>query len=218
MEYGGAIVFICGCMYSGKTSELLRRVRRFEIARRKVQVFKSHRDTRYYDNAVTSHGGLRTNAIKVSPSVDEPHRTSSKELVNLIEPDSDVIAIDEIQFYDEDIVQVCDDLANSGKLVIVAGLTLDFRGEPFGEHTLYLLAKADELVKLSAVCIVCGRPASMTQRLVNGQPAKWTDPIYMEDNKDTYQAVCRKHHQIDRPPDDQISESYLVLPKSPETW
>jgi len=128
--------------------------------------------------------------------------------------DFDVIAIDEIHYFDDGIVQVCNDLANSGKIIIIAGLHIDFRGEAFGNHITFLLATADELVLLEAICAICGKPAKRHQRLVKGQPAKWTDPIFVEDRSVTYQAVCRKHHRIELPLGDQISEGYFVVPKT----
>lgn len=212
---GGSLEFICGCMYSGKTEELLRRARLEMIGRRKVQLFKSHRDLRFSKEKIQSHDGKSIDALIVSPSLYEPHRSSSKDLVERIAPDVDTIAIDEIQFFDDNIVEVCSQLANKGKKVITAGLTLDFRGEPFGHHILSLLAKADYITKLHAVCIVCGDDATMTQRLVDNKPAKWTDPIYMFGGHDVYQAVCRQHHVIERPLTEDIRKHYEVLQKPP---
>jgi thymidine kinase len=203
----GSLEVICGCMYSGKTEELIRRVKREEIAKRKIQVFKSHLDTRYSLESIQTHNGNRISAHQVPLS-------SSKRLEAMIDPTADVIAIDEIQFFDDAVVSICDRLAQSGVRVIVAGLDLDFRCEPFGPMP-GLLAKADKIDKLTAVCVVvtdgvvCGEPATRSQRLVDGQPAKWDEAVLVVGAYDTYKAVCRQHHYIERPvaPDEVEQES-----------
>lgn len=192
MRRKGSLEVICGCMYSGKTEELIRRVKREEIARRRVQVFKSHLDTRHSLEVIRTHAG-RTIEAKQVP------RSSSERLKTMIESNVDVIAIDEIQFFDDGIVSICDDLANSGVRVIVAGLDLDFRGEPFPGPMPALLSKADKVSKLTAVCVECGDPATRTQRLVNGEPAKWDEAILVVGAYDEYQAVCRLHHHCRKP-------------------
>jgi thymidine kinase len=185
---GGWIEVICGSMFSGKSEELIRRVKRAEIARLKVQVFKPLMDTRYGQDRVSSHSGIHTQAQAVAHAKDILEQTS---------PDTNVVAIDEVQFFDWDITDVCDELAEQGKRVIVAGLDMDFRGEPFGPMPL-LMALAEEVEKLHAICMVCGAPATRTQRLINGKPAAYEDPVILVGASESYQARCRKHHEVPR--------------------
>jgi thymidine kinase len=187
-ERKGQIEVICGSMFSGKTEELIRRVRRAQIARQQVQVFKPALDDRYGVQHVTSHNGVNVKAISV---------TGAREILDLIEPTTHVAAIDEAQFFDEEICDVCDALTQSGRRVIVAGLDMDFRGEPFGPMPL-LMAQAEKVDKLRAICVVCGRDASRTQRLINGQPATYADPVILVGAKEVYQARCRHCHQVPR--------------------
>ena len=182
----GRIDVVCGSMFSGKTEELIRRVRRAEIARQKVQVFKPALDTRYTAEKVTSHNGLDTAAVPVE---------STRALLGLVEPDTNVVAIDEVQFFDPDIVPACQRLAGRGLRVIVAGLDMDFRGEPFGPMPL-LMAEAEQVEKLQAICVVCGMPASRTQRLIDGRPASYDDPIVLVGGSESYEARCRLHHEV----------------------
>lgn len=183
---GGWIELICGSMFSGKSEELIRRVRRAEIARLNVQVFKPTLDTRYGAERVSSHSGAAMNAVAVH---------SAAELLQKVSPDADVVAIDEVQFFDWSISDVCAELADQGKRVILAGLDMDFRGEPFGPMPL-LMAQAEEVEKLHAICMVCGAPATRTQRLINGKPASYDDPIILVGASEAYQARCRKHHEV----------------------
>ena len=183
---GGWIEVICGSMFSGKTEELIRRIRRAQIARQKVQVFKHSLDARYAQREVTSHNGLQWEAVPVE---------STEQLRSLIEPDTTVVAIDEGQFFDEELVDLCEDLADRGVRVIVAGLDMDFRGEPFGPMP-QLMARAERVDKLQAICVVCGGPASRTQRLINGQPAAYDDPVIMIGADEVYEARCRGCHQV----------------------
>ncbi len=183
---GGWIEVICGSMFSGKTEELIRRIRRAQIARQKVQVFKHSLDARYAQREVTSHNGLQWEAVPVE---------STEQLRSLIEPDTNVVAIDEGQFFDEELVDLCEDLADRGVRVIVAGLDMDFRGEPFGPMP-QLMARAERVDKLQAICVVCGGPASRTQRLINGQPAAYDDPVIMIGADEVYEARCRGCHQV----------------------
>ncbi len=185
---GGWIELICGSMFSGKTEELIRRVRRARIARQKVQVFKPAIDTRYTTEAVTSHNGLGVEAVPVQ---------SVSEIEKLIQPDVDVVAIDEVQFFGWDVTELCQRLANQGIRVIAAGLDMDFRGEPFGPIPV-LMAQAESVEKLQAICVVCGNPASSTQRLINGQPAAYDDPVILVGGSESYEARCRKCHQVPR--------------------
>ena len=182
----GWIEVICGSMFSGKTEELIRRVRRAQIARQKVQVFKPRLDDRYQAEKVASHNGMHLDAIVVE---------GAKEIPQLVDPDTTVVAIDEGQFFDWTIADVCDFLAHSGRRVIIAGLDMDFRGEPFGPMPL-LMAQAEKVDKLQAICVVCGAPASRTQRLINGQPASYDDPIIMVGASEVYEARCRHCHQV----------------------
>ncbi len=183
---GGGIEVVCGSMFSGKTEELIRRVRRAKIARQKVQVFKPALDTRYATQKVTSHNGLDVEAMPVA---------SSQAILNRIEPGTTVVAIDEVQFFGMDVVQVCQTLAQQGVRVIVAGLDMDFRGQPFGPMPL-LMAEAEHVEKLQAICVVCGAPASRTQRMIDGRPASYDDPIILVGGSESYEARCRLHHEV----------------------
>ncbi len=183
---GGSIEVICGSMFSGKSEELIRRVRRVQIARKKVEIFKPMIDNRYHVQYIYSHNGSKVEATCIEHSGD---------ILEQIKQDSDVIAIDEAQFFDEEIIQVCQLLADKGKRVIVAGLDQDFRGEPFGPMP-ELLAIAEYVDKLHAICMVCGRSATRTQRLVNGKPADYHDPTILIGAKESYEARCRQHHQV----------------------
>lgn len=182
----GRIEIICGSMFSGKTEELIRRLRRAIIAKQKVQVFKPIIDKRYHVEKVTSHNGAMFEAVPVDTAVD---------ILSLVEPDTTVVAIDEVQFFEPDIVQICDELANKGKRVICGGLDMDFRGEPFGPMPA-LIAQAEEVAKLHAICVVCREDASRTQRLIDGQPAAYDDPIVMVGAAEVYEARCRSCHQV----------------------
>jgi len=183
---GGWIEVICGSMFCGKTEELIRRVRRAQIARQKVQVFKPAIDTRYAKREVTSHNGMQVEAVPVE---------SVSQLQTLIEQDTTVVALDETQFFDDTIITLCDTLAIQGTRVIIAGLDMDFRGEPFGPMPM-LMALAERVDKLQAICVVCGGPASRTQRLINGQPAAYNDPIILVGASEVYEARCRGCHKV----------------------
>lgn len=182
----GHVEVICGSMFCGKTDELIRRLRRATIARQKVQVFKPAIDGRYNLEKVTSHAGSEFDAT--------PLETSSEILEQLTE-DTTVVAVDEAQFFDENIVNVVDELANRGLRVIVAGLDLNFKGEPYGCMPV-LMARAEQVDKLQAICMVCGEPACRTQRLVNGKPARYDDPVIIVGASELYEARCRQHHEV----------------------
>jgi thymidine kinase len=182
----GRIEVICGSMFSGKSEELIRRVRRAQIARQRVAVFKPALDDRYDRRQVASHDGARVEAIAVRESGEIPGR---------LPEGATVAAIDEAQFLDEGIVDVAQTLATSGVRVIIAGLDMDFRGEPFGAMPR-LMALAETVDKLQAICMVCGAPASRTQRLVDGRPAAYTDPIILIGAQEAYEARCREHHVV----------------------
>lgn len=185
-QRAGWVELICGSMFSGKTEELIRRVKRAQIARQKVQVFKPVIDDRYEAEKVSSHDGLHLDAILVS---------QAREILDLVEEDTEVVAIDEVQFFDWTIAEVCNVLAMRGVRVILAGLDMDFRGEPFGPVPL-LMAEAEKVDKLQAICVVCGAPASRTQRLVNGKPASYHDPVILVGASEVYEARCRHCHEV----------------------
>lgn len=182
----GRIELICGSMFSGKTEEMIRRLRRAVIARQQVQAFKPAIDSRYHVEKVTSHNGLHFEAQPVGHSTD---------ILTAVDPETDVVGIDEVQFFDGEIVTVCETLAERGKRVICAGLDLDFRGLPFGSMP-ELLARAEDVSKLHAICVVCGEDASRTQRLIEGQPAAFDDPVVLVGAAEVYEARCRKCHQV----------------------
>ncbi|MCP4543992.1 MAG: thymidine kinase [Chloroflexi bacterium] len=182
----GWIEVVCGSMFCGKTEELIRRVRRAQIARQKVQVFKPAMDTRYAKREVTSHNGVQIKAVPVE---------NATELRTLIEPDTTVVALDEVQFFDDTIATLCEELSSQGTRVIAVGLDMDFRGEPFGPVPM-LMARAERVDKLQAICVVCGGPASRTQRLIDDQPAAYNDPIIMVGASEVYEARCRGCHKV----------------------
>jgi thymidine kinase len=187
-HHSGSIEVVTGSMFSGKTDELIRRLRRATIARQKVQVFKPIIDNRYYVDKVTSHAGTVFNALPIPSSAD---------LTVNLEPGTSVVGIDEAQFFDSGIVDVAKCLAERGMRVIVAGLDTDFRGEPFGCMPIFL-AIAERVDKLQAICMVCGEAASRTQRLVNGRPARYNDPVVIVGASEMYEARCRQHHEVPR--------------------
>jgi thymidine kinase len=182
----GSLTVITGSMFSGKTEELIRRLRRALYARRSVQVFKHALETRSDLTEIRSHNGVPHEAGAVS---------TSEELLESIKPETDVVAVEEAQFFDEGIVDACRSLADSGYQVIVAGLDMDFRGRPFGPMPS-LLAEADEVVKLRAICAICGRDASRSQRLIDGKPAPASAPTILVGAQETYEARCRQHHEV----------------------
>ena len=185
---GGWIELVCGSMFSGKSEELIRRVKRAQIARQCVQVFKPALDDRRGIEAISSHDGQEVAAIALD---------DSRQLLKYVQKDTAVIAIDEVQFFDWHIAEVSQQLADAGKRVIMAGLDMDFRGEPFGPMPL-LMAQAEQVDKLNAICVVCGAPASRTQRLIDGEPASYDDPIIMVGASEVYEARCRVCHRVPR--------------------
>ena len=186
----GWIEVICGSMFSGKTEELIRRLRRAKIAHQKVQVFKPVLDDRYAVEKVASHNGVHWKAFPVE---------SAQSIAELLEPDTTVVAVDEAQFFDWTIADLCNQLAYQGRRVIVAGLDMDFRAEPFGPMPL-IMAQAERVDKLQAICVVCGAPASRTQRLIDGQPARYDSPVIMVGASEVYEARCRHCHQVPHRP------------------
>ncbi|MDJ0753978.1 MAG: thymidine kinase [Ardenticatenaceae bacterium] len=182
----GRIEVICGSMFSGKTEELIRRIRRAIIAKQKVQVVKPAIDNRYHAVNVTSHAGSNVQAHPIA---------GSAKIWDVLEDDTTIVAIDEVQFFDDGIIEVIEKLAKSGKRVICAGLDMDFRGEPFGPMPR-LLARAEMVEKLRAICVVCGSEAAFTQRLIDGHPAAYDDPIVMVGAAENYEARCRHCHAV----------------------
>jgi thymidine kinase len=187
-HHTGSIEVITGSMFCGKTEETIRRLRRATIARQNVQVFKPKIDNRYAEEKVTSHAGHNFDAQPIKQATD---------ILTLLELDTTVVAIDEAQFFDPEIISVCQTLAERGLRVIVAGLDLDFRGEPFGPIPI-LMSKAEKVDKLHAICVVCGEEASRTQRLVDGEPARYDDPVVIVGASELYEARCRQHHEVPR--------------------
>jgi len=184
----GSIEVVCGSMFSGKTDELIRRLVRATIAKQKVQVFKPAIDLRYAAEKVASHTGSTFNAIPVEKAADIRLK---------LDKDTTVVGIDEAQFFDSEVVTVAHELAARDVRVIIAGLDMDFRGEPFGSMPV-LMSEAEDVLKLHAICMVCGDNASRTQRLVNGKPARYDEPIVIVGASEMYEARCRQHHEIPR--------------------
>lgn len=191
---GGWIEVVAGVMFSGKSEELQRRVRRALIARKRVQVFKSHLDARYGGvRRVSSHDGRMIEAIPAE---------SAAQIGQQLDPQAQVIAVDEAQFLDDGIVPLVTSLAERGRRVILAGIDTDFRGEPFGPMPV-LMALAEVVDKLHAICVLCGSPASRTQRLIDGRPAAYDSPTIMVGGSESYEARCRACHVVPRLDDRQ---------------
>jgi len=186
MKQSGWLELICGSMFSGKSEELIRRVKRATYAKQEVKVFKPAIDNRYSEEAVVSHNGTSMTSHVIS---------SSAEIWDHISESTDVIAVDEVQFFGESIIGDLSSLADKGYRVIAAGLDMDFRGEPFGVVP-NLMAVAESVTKLQAVCSVCGSPASRTQRLIDGKPASYDDPVILVGASESYEARCRHHHEV----------------------
>ena len=176
----GSLEVICGPMFSGKSEELIRRIKRAIIAKQKVQVFKPALDDRYDASAIASHGQCKHEAIPVK---------ATEELARHLDPEVEVVALDEVQFMDEGLIPIIEDLANRGVRVMAAGLDLDSNGEPFGIMPL-LLAKAEFVTKLQAICMVCGALAGRTQRLV------LTGGQVLVGAAEAYEARCRHCHEV----------------------
>jgi thymidine kinase len=187
----GWIEVICGCMFAGKTEELIKRIKVLQYAKKNVIAIKPTIDNRYSDDMIASHAGNLMKCI----CVDIHDLETIRKLVD--DKKVDVVVIEEVQFFDEGIVEICEQLAKAKKRVIVAGLDTDFRGEPF-PIMASLLAKAEFITKLSAVCVNCGAPATKTQRLINGKPAKYTDPVVLVGASECYEARCRTCHKVEK--------------------
>jgi len=193
----GHLEVICGSMFSGKSEELIRRLKRAEIARKNVIAFKHALDDRKAIAHLTSHNGTTIKAF----AIDKPEM-----ILKLTHENIDIVGIDEIQFFPTEIIGCIIALIDQGKEVIVSGLDLDFRGVPFG-CIPGLLSIADKITKLTAICIKCGKDAYYTQRLVDGKPAKISDPLILIGAEDCYQARCRDCFSIDKMPTWYRSES-----------
>jgi thymidine kinase len=183
----GRVEVICGSMFSGKSEELIRRVRRAKIAKQKAQIFKPSIDNRYGSATVNSHDGRELTAIAVE---------KARDILDYLDEDTNVVAFDEAQFFDSDLTVLCHQLAEERDVrVIVAGLDLDFRGEPFGPMPT-LISQAEQVDKLHAICVICGDEASRTQRIINGKPAHYNDPIILIGATESYEARCRHCHEV----------------------
>jgi thymidine kinase len=182
----GWIEVICGPMFSGKSEELIRRVKRLEYARKEVLVFKPLIDDRYASDEVVSHAKRATKSINI---------TKAAEILDHLQPNTYAVAVDEVQFLDDAILTVAQILADRGVRVILAGLDTDFRGEPF-KVVAQLLSMAEYIQKLAAICLVCGAPATRTQRIIAGRPAHYDDPIIKVGASEAYEARCRHCHEV----------------------
>ena len=186
MEKRGLIEVICGPMFAGKSEEIIRRVRRIEYAKRKVICFKPGIDNRYSEDEICSHNKTKKKSYVIS---------SSKDIEKYIDNDVYAVVVDEVQFLDDNIINVCERLANNGIRVIVGGLDMDFRGEPFSIMPA-LLSRAESVTKLTAICVKCGEEATRTQRVVDGVPAFYDDPIVIVGASESYEPRCRKCHEV----------------------
>ncbi|MFU8792588.1 MAG: thymidine kinase [Acholeplasmataceae bacterium] len=187
----GFIEVVCGPMFAGKTEELIRRIKRLEYAKQNVLVFKPKIDTRYAVNEIVSHNLSKKPSILIE---------KSEEILDFINESVDAIVIDEVQFFDFDIVDILENLADQGIRVIVGGLDRDFRGEPFGPMP-ELLARAEFVTKLTAICVKSGLPATRTQRIINGEPAQYGDPTIMVGADETYEPRSRHYHEVPGKPE-----------------
>ncbi len=178
-EHGGSIEVVCGSMFSGKTEELIRRLNRAKIARLRVEIFSPKTDTRYSENALVTHNA---NSIPSTP-------VENASSILLLASDVNVVGIDEAQFFDAELPDVCNALANRGVRVIVAGLDMDYRGKPFGPMPA-IMAIADSVTKLQAVCVKCGNPAMFSFRLVAN------DRTILLGEKETYEPRCRNCYNL----------------------
>lgn len=182
----GVLEVICGSMFAGKTEELIRRVKRFQYAKKNILIFKHAIDTRYDETLVVSHNGTTLEAQPLQ---------NPEDIFTYLTQDTDVVVLDEVQFFDLEIVEVVRSLVRHNIRVIVAGLDKDFRGVPF-PVTAALLSDAESVTKLSAVCVCCGQPATVSQRLIEGQPGSFNDPIVLVGESESYEPRCRHCHVI----------------------
>lgn len=189
----GQIEVICGCMFSGKTEELIRRLKRATYARQKVQIFKHSFDTRYDELCITTHYGLKLPTVTCLTAGD---------IIGAVDNKIQVVGIDEVQFYGDDIIPAIEEIAHRDIRVIISGLDMDFRGEPFGPMP-QLLTLAEKVDKLSAICSVCGELATRTQRMLDGHPAPYDSEVVSVGSAEKYEARCRKCHVVPNKPSKQ---------------
>lgn len=182
----GFIEVVCGPMFAGKTEELIRRIKRLEYAKQNVLVFKPKIDTRYALEEIVSHNLSKKPSIIIE---------NSREILDHIKEDTDAVVIDEVQFLDQDVVNIAEHLADHGIRIIVGGLDSDFRGEPFGPMPA-LLARAEFVTKLTAICVKSGLPATRTQRIINGAPANYNDPTILVGANESYEPRSRHYHEV----------------------
>ena len=192
----GWLETISGCMFAGKTEELIRRIKVLEFAKKEIMVFKPKIDDRYSNTRVVSHAGS---------SVESHVISDASEILKMVKPTTQVVAIDEAQFFGDNICDVANELADRGIRVMCAGLDTDFKGEPFGPMPL-LITEAEFVTKLAAVCNKCGAPATRTQRIINGHPASYNDPIILVGASESYEARCRHCHEVPDKPKVKIGQ------------
>ena len=192
----GWIETISGCMFAGKTEELIRRIKVLEFAKKEIMVFKPVIDNRYSETKVVSHAGSSVESFIIN---------DASEIMDMVKPSTEVVAIDEAQFFDDNICDIANELADRGIRVMCAGLDRDFRGEPFGPMPK-LITEAEFVTKLAAVCNKCGAPATRTQRIINGKPASYNDPIILVGASESYEARCRHCHEVPDKPKAIISK------------
>lgn len=185
-------------MFSGKSEELIRRIRQAKYGNLSVKVFKPAIDNRFSEDSVVSHNGTTTIAYPIKHSED---------ILEQVDDNIDIVGIDEVQFFDDHIVDVASQLAERGLRVILAGLDTDFRGEPFGQMPR-LMALSETVTKLNAICPICSSPASRTQRLINGKPASYDDPIILVGASESYEPRCRHHHEVPNKPIAKLANIY----------
>ena len=190
----GKLEVVCGSMFSGKSEELLYRLRRAEYAKKKVVTIKHAFDNRDSYSCIVSHNGERREAYPLGNCED-----SLQALITLVDDSVDVVGIDEIQFFPEKALPILCNMVNEGKRLIVAGLDLDFRGLPFG-IVPSLMAFADEVIKLRAICTLCGNEANFSQRLIDGKPARFDDPLVLVGGQECYEPRCRLCFSCDHSP------------------
>ena len=191
----GWIETISGCMFAGKTEELIRRIKVLEFAKKEIMVFKPVIDNRYSETKVVSHAGSSVESFIIN---------DASEIMDMVKPSTEVVAIDEAQFFDDNICDIANELADRGIRVMCAGLDRDFRGEPFGPMPK-LITEAEFVTKLAAVCNKCGAPATRTQRIINGKPASYNEPIILVGASESYEARCRHCHEVPDKPKVKLS-------------
>ena len=190
----GSLEVICGSMFSGKTEELMRRLKRAELAKKRVLTIKHQIDNRKNCiGSISSHDGKERVAFPINNAVE-----SVTKIIELAHKDVDIVGIDEVQFFPAKIVKVITELVDEGKKVIASGLDLDFRGKPFNIMPT-LLCLSDRILKLKAICVKCGKDSHFTQRIINGKPARYDDPVILVGAEDFYEARCRDCFEIDMP-------------------